>query len=236
MGQGSVIKIEYFSDILCIWAYAAQRRLDQLEHDFGNKIQLKYRYCPTFANTSLRIGEKWCAKDGYMGFNKHLSKIAANWDYVTVHPQLWLEMQPASSTGAHLFLKAIQLLEDRSIISSDARAEYDNRCAHEEAAWRLRMAFFRDNRNIATREVQDSVAQEMALPLDDIQHVINSGEAFAALHEDTELTMQYKIPGSPTFVLNEGRQLLYGNVGYRIIEANIRELLRNPQYGDASWC
>jgi hypothetical protein len=31
-------------------------------------------------------------------------------------------------------------------------------------------------------------------------------------------------------------QLLYGNVGYRIIEANVRELLHNPLHGEASWC
>jgi len=36
-------------------------------------------------------------------------------------------------------------------------------------------------------------------------------------------------------VLNEGRQKLYGNVGFRIIEGSIKELLADP--GDrASWC
>jgi len=33
-----------------------------------------------------------------------------------------------------------------------------------------------------------------------------------------------------------GHQLLYGNVGYRLIEANVRELLHNPEAGEASWC
>ena len=47
---------------------------------------------------------------------------------------------------------------------------------------------------------------------------------------------RFKIEGSPTFVLNEGRQKLYGNVGYRVIEANIRELLRTPTAGEMSWC
>ena len=41
---------------------------------------------------------------------------------------------------------------------------------------------------------------------------------------------------SPSLVLNEGRQTLYGNVGYRIIEANIEGLLREPAAGAASWC
>ena len=43
------------------------------------------------------------------------------------------------------------------------------------------------------------------------------------------------VKGSPTWVLNEGRQLLYGNVGYRILNANIEELLKNPG-NEASWC
>jgi hypothetical protein len=40
---------------------------------------------------------------------------------------------------------------------------------------------------------------------------------------------------SPTLIFNEGRQRLNGNVGYRVIEANIRELLHNPS-GELSWC
>jgi hypothetical protein len=34
---------------------------------------------------------------------------------------------------------------------------------------------------------------------------------------------------------NEGRQRLNGNVGYRVLEANIRELLNHPA-GEQSWC
>ena len=45
-----------------------------------------------------------------------------------------------------------------------------------------------------------------------------------------------RIEGSPSLVLNQGRQKLYGNVGFRIIEANILELLRQPRADDASWC
>ena len=44
------------------------------------------------------------------------------------------------------------------------------------------------------------------------------------------------LQGSPSFVLNDGRQKLYGNVGYRVIEANIEELLRAPSADQASWC
>ena len=49
-----------------------------------------------------------------------------------------------------------------------------------------------------------------------------------------EAQPKYQIPGSPTLVFNEGRPLLYGNVGYRIVESDVRELLRNPLQGEAS--
>ena len=49
-----------------------------------------------------------------------------------------------------------------------------------------------------------------------------------------QVQQDLKVPVSPALVLNEGRQLLNGNVGYRVIEANIRELLANSSV-EASW-
>ena len=59
---------------------------------------------------------------------------------------------------------------------------------------------------------------------------------FARLAADYQDADKMRIEGSPTFVLNEGRQKLYGNVGFRVIEANIQELLRAPAGDQASWC
>lgn len=41
--------------------------------------------------------------------------------------------------------------------------------------------------------------------------------------------------GSPIRALREGRQVLFGNVGYRILHANLEELLCTDA-GGASWC
>jgi hypothetical protein len=49
-----------------------------------------------------------------------------------------------------------------------------------------------------------------------------------------EAQLKYRSPGSPTLAFNEGRPLLYSNVGYRIVESDVRELLRNPLHGEAS--
>jgi predicted DsbA family dithiol-disulfide isomerase len=61
------------------------------------------------------------------------------------------------------------------------------------------------------------------------------GDKNAALSRDFELAKEHNVTVSPTLIFNEGRQRLNGNVGYRVIEANIRELLHNPP-DEQSWC
>ena len=70
-----------------------------------------------------------------------------------------------------------------------------------------------------------------------VRHQIaESSAAFAALAGDYQEAEALRIQGSPTYILNDGRQKLFGNVGFRILEANIQELLRTPQPDQASWC
>lgn len=57
----------------------------------------------------------------------------------------------------------------------------------------------------------------------------------ASLSRDQQSARDLGVKGSPTWVLNEGRQTLSGNVGYRILNANIEELLKHPG-AEASWC
>lgn len=226
------ITIEYFTDVLCIWAYGAQIRLDQLKQDFGDQAQVVHRFLPLFAATADRIHRQWDTRGSYAGYNRHVHTIASGWTHVEIHPRIWLEDVPASSVPAHLFLKAVQLLEQRGTPGNQTGTAG----LFETACWRVRYAFFHEARNVARRAVLEDVARSLGLPLAEVWNVIESGEAHAALHLDFEAGDRYHVPGSPTLVLNEGRQQLYGNVGYRVIEANVHELLRDPRSGEASWC
>lgn len=230
------VTVEYFTDILCVWAWGGQVRIDQLKKELGDELKFRYRFIPLFAAAQPRILEQWAEKGGFAGFNNHLKDAAQQWDHVTLNPDVWLQSIPASSTGAHLMLKAVQLLEERGELSAQPDPVYGGRSCFEEFAWRLRDGFFHRGINIAERAVQEQIADELQLPVKTLQKLMDNGEAFAALHQDDEAKQHYRVPGSPTIVLNEGRQLLYGNVGYRIIEANVRELLHNPHQGEASWC
>ena len=99
----------------------------------------------------------------------------------------------------------------------------------------MRQAFFRDLLNVSELSAQLSVAEKLGLPLDKIQAEISSGAAFAALDGELFLKEKHRITGSPTMVFSEGRQILYGNLGCRVIEVNIQELLSQPK-SEASWC
>jgi predicted DsbA family dithiol-disulfide isomerase len=230
------IKIEYFSDVLCIWAYSGQIRMDELKRDFADEIEIDYRFVPIFGAGKQHVEKVWKDEGGLSGFNAHLKEVAKNWSHVSISPELWTGVAPESSTSAHLYLKAIQLLANHGEIVATPQAEYDGRNCFEQAIWLFRDIFFREGKDIARRCTQDAVAQKLELPLPRIHELIDSGKAHAELHKDEEARLNYKVPGSPTLVLNEGRQLLYGNVGYRIIDANVRELLHNPDHGEASWC
>ncbi len=230
------IKVEYFSDVLCVWAYGGQIRMDELKRDFSGNIEIDYRFVPIFGSGKQQVKNTWKEKGGLSGFSAHLQEVAKSWPHISLSSELWTDVAPESSTSAHLYLKAIQLLTHSGEIDKAPLDKFNGRNIFEETIWQFRDAFFREGKDIARRSVQDEIANELELPLNHIHELINSGRAHAALHRDDEARHQYKVPGSPTLVLNEGRQLLYGNVGYRIIDANVRELLHNPNHSEASWC
>jgi predicted DsbA family dithiol-disulfide isomerase len=127
-----------------------------------------------------------------------------------------------------LFLHAIQLLEQKRIIQPVERR-------FEKAVWAFREAFFTRLADVGDRKVQFEIAEKLGLPITAIQAQIESGAAYAQLSKDFELVKEHTVTVSPTLIFNEGRQRLNGNVGYRVIEANIRELIHNPP-GEQSWC
>jgi predicted DsbA family dithiol-disulfide isomerase len=142
-------------------------------------------------------------------------------------------VRPASSLVPHALVRSLELLVLDG--QPDDLCAGDGRPVCEELAFRLRLAFFRDGRDIGRLAVACEVASEMGLPVDGIRARLEDGGAWAALQRDHDAVKEDGVRGSPTFVLNERRQTLYGNVGYRILEANIQELLREPGE-QASWC
>ena len=222
------IRIFYFSDILCVWAYIAQIRLEELKNTFQDSISIDYHFVSVFGNAREKLENQWRDRGGLQGYSDHVKEIAQKFDHITINPDIWKKVIPASSTSAHLFLRAVQLLEVKGLVSKSERVM-------EKTAWAFREAFFAKLANIGERQVQFDIAMELGLPVDEIANLINNGEAYAQISKDTELLKEHNVTVSPTLIFNEGRQRLSGNIGYRLIEANIQELLHNP-FGEQSWC
>lgn len=223
--QSNTVSISHFSDVLCIWAYIAQIRIDKLKAEFGSKIILNYHFCPVFGAIDVLMQKNWGHRGGVEAYNKHVLSIASKFAHVEVSSDVWLTNRPTTSISGHVVLKAIQLLEDTE----------KSLPGFEEFLWEIRLAFFRDALDISNYNVLIELADKSGFPVDKIDEKIRSGAAYAALEIDAQLKLEYRVNGSPTLIFNEGRQILYGNVGYRVIEANVRELLNQPEH-QASWC
>jgi predicted DsbA family dithiol-disulfide isomerase len=126
-------------------------------------------------------------------------------------------------------------LEEKNLISTESIPEYNNRSLFEEITWQIRLSFFKEARDISQRSVLMGIVEQFEIPPAAIEEQLSNGKAMATLCRDIELKDTHKLEGSPTYLLNDGRQKLYGNVGYRIIEANVLELLEKPE-DQASWC
>lgn len=230
------ILISHYSDVLCVWAYVAQVKLDELRAQFGDGVEIKHHFTPTFGCTEHRIGEGWKDKGGFDGFSKHVVQVCESFPHVEINNAVWKACRPKSSASTHCFIKAVQLLEDEGIISGQPLEAYQGRTLCEEFVWRVRLAFFVEAKDVSQHDVLFDIASSLDIKSDAIEERLNNGAAIASLCRDMELKESLHIEGSPTYSLNGGRQKLYGNVGYRILEANVLELKQNKNYERASWC
>ncbi|PCI65606.1 MAG: disulfide bond formation protein DsbA [Piscirickettsiaceae bacterium] len=225
MNQKKVVDIYYFTDILCIWAYVAQIRMDELKKTFGEQIRVHQKFVQVFGSIESKIQGAWAKNGGIEGYGKHVQEVATGFKHIQLHDDIWHKNTPTSSMSCHLYLKAVQLLGNKGQLDSNS----------DVAIWAMREAFFKNLVDISSAKGQQQVTESLGLPWSAIQALICSGEAFAALAEDAQLVDKYSVKGSPTLVMNEGRQVLYGNVGYKVMEANVQELLNHSER-QVSWC
>jgi len=213
------VQISHYSDILCVWAYVSQIRIDELRRQFPAEVAIRSRFCSVFPDVAGKLDKSWKDRGGLAAFRAHVVQTIARFDHVTLHPDVYTCVVPTTSATVHAFVKAAELAG----------------AAPEPLAWALRLAFFRDGRDVSQLAVQIAVATEAGLALEPIRAALDDGRAWAALLGDYDDAAADHVRGSPTFLLNERRQILFGNVGYKIIEANVHELLHHPE-DRASWC
>lgn len=219
--QKSTIVIDYYTDMLCVWAWIAQPRLEELQRQWGSRIEIRHRFLDVFGDSHSKIKSRWGAEEGFRKFGTHVSEAAASIGGAETHPDLWTKMRPRSSMQSHLILKAV------GQVAGESRME--------SMALRIRQAFFTQARDVSNLDFLLELAASENLDPEALAGNLRDGQAMAALSSDHREALELGVKGSPTWVINEGRQILYGNVGYRILNANIEELAKHPT-AEASWC
>ena len=53
--QMGIVKITYFSDMLCVWAYISQARMNAISEKFGDSVRIEHRFCSVFGDTAQKI-------------------------------------------------------------------------------------------------------------------------------------------------------------------------------------
>lgn len=220
------IKIDYYSDLLCVWAYIGDARNRELQRQFPNQLKWERHYLPVFGDVKTKMQVQWQDRGGAAGYAAHVNEVIAGFDHVKLHQDCWSIVQPASSAPAHLWLAATRLLEQAGDLPANSE---------EKLAWALRTAFFEDAVDIAQQAELVEVTHKLGFDSAALLGSIANGTAYAALCQDMLKARDDHIRISPSYVFNDGRQRLTGNVGYRIIEANVKELLEKPQ-DQHSWC
>ena len=219
------IEFEYWSDPLCIWAFVAQPKLEHVLAAHGGAVRPSYHVVPVFGSIPARFRDGVWAKAGPEGRAETTRRIAAEHGRDDVDGGCWLTDCPTSSWAAGSALKAVFAMEAEGEIAADAAATFQ---------LAMRSRFFVDNRNVARRDEQLALAEELSIPRAGIERRLDDGSALCALYEDHERRLELGLRGSPTYVFDGGRAMLYGNFSEAILTATVDELVRGQDAGGSA--
>lgn len=178
----SPIRLDVFSDYLCPWCYNAAIRLADIEHAYGDRVELHWRAFPLIPDhrPGRLSTEQTRASRQKVGAQEPRAPF--------VLPDLGTEL-PASSLPALTAAKA---------------AEGQGRVAGTAFHHGLFAAQFRDNLDIGRADVLWRLAEACGLDMLRFQKDCDGGEPHrAVLHDYAEGVAWFGVSALPTVVFNE---------------------------------
>jgi len=97
------IRINHFSDVLCIWAWISQVRVAELRTNFAEDVEFDYRYFGVFGDVATKMATQWRDRGALAGYAEHVHETAADFDHVTLHDDVWRTTAPSSSPNRPMF-------------------------------------------------------------------------------------------------------------------------------------
>jgi predicted DsbA family dithiol-disulfide isomerase len=222
----SPLVLEHWSDPLCVWAFLAEPKLDRLLAAFPDRVEVRWRVVPLFGSVRARFTDGPWREDGPAGRARKTAELCARHGWPAITGRVWEADTPATSWAAAAAFEAVALLERQGEVAPGTSGEWLRR---------LRRRFFVDDRNVARRDEQRAVAEELGLPWDRVADALDDGRALAAVFEAHEQRQRQGLQGSPSFVFDGGRAILYGDVHEGVLHATVEQLLAGRAAG-ASRC
>lgn len=210
----------YWSDPLCVWALVAQPKLDRVLAEAGDRLRVDYRVVPVFGSVPWRFAAGPWSKEGVEGRVRATRRIAVEGGRTDVSGECWRKAMPQTSWAPAAAIKAVFALPDGRGAVEGPR--------YQRA---LRERFFVAEQDVGHRRVQLELAEELGLDRGAIEARLDDGSALAAVWEDHAEKERLRIQGSPTYVFDGGRAMLYGNFDERILRSTLDELLRGRAPG-----
>lgn len=214
------IQVDYYSDVLCVWAFINESRLQEVKDNLGKDLDINMLFLPNFSDCHNKINNAWAERGGFEGYAEHVVEVAEKFD-ITLHSDTWFKVRPTTSMLAHSAIQSVLACHDKQTSSDYCSA--------------VRHAFFIDGVDISQWDVLKAIAVKMHIDWKKVDHYFHQGRGLANLQQNFQQASTQHITISPAWVFNEGRQKLIGNVGYRVIEANLKELVENKPLPQA-WC
>lgn len=211
------IEFEYWSDPLCIWAYVAQPKLEAVLERHGQHLAPRYRVVPVFGSIPQRFATGSWSEAGPAGRAEATQRVARQHQHENVDGSCWLHDCPASSWSAGAALALVHRMAEDGTTS---------RAQAERYQWRMRERFFVENQNVARRSVQLELAEETDVSRVELERRLDDGTGLSALWEDHARREKLGLRGSPTFVFDGGRAMLYGNFSEAVLNATVEELVK----------
>ena len=222
------VEIQFYTDVLCVWAYIGQRRVDELLQHHQGQVNIEPHFMSVFGNVSKKMFDGWSHRGGIAAYAAHVAEVSKRFPEIVVHEHCWTSTQPTSSMPCHLVLNAIRVLESNQKVSSGTTWK---------ATQSARKWFFEKGQDISKMASLMSLLDELHISAAEVQDTLNSGLAHASLMQDYDGAKDQYVKMSPTLIFNSGRQRLQGNVGYRLIESSVKELIDADVKAEwASWC
>ena len=221
----STLTFQYWSDPMCIWAFVGQSKLDRILEEWGERVEVDYRITPVFGSVPWRFREGGWSDGGPEERREKTCELARQHGIEDVEGEVWIDSEPHSSWACGAAAKAVFQMEEAGEADPGAGAQY---------LWEMREHFYRRDRNICHRDEQLAIADELGIDTDALARRLDDGSALAGLWEDENQRDELGVRGSPTYVFEGGRAVLYGNFPFAVLHSVVEELLAGLELGGSN--